>query len=155
MGLLRRGCSNLVLSLVFIAVGTVMTVVLGQVISLDCTRPEPAEIACERRSTFLWFRIGEPETVRDVQGAWVQENCGESCTYRVMLMAGQDDVPLTSAFTAGERAKVAAAEQVNRFVNSGAPTTRVSLRPNPLVLLAAVAFIVIGLAIPALSLFGR
>ncbi len=155
MALLRRGCSNLVLSLVFVAVGTVMIVVLGQVITLDCTRPEPAEITCERRSAFLWFRMGEPETIRDVQGAWVQENCGESCTYRVMLMAGQDDVPLTPAFTAGERAKVAAVEQVNGFVNSGAPTARISLRPNPLVLLAAAAFIFIGLAIPALSFFGR
>ena len=85
----------------------------------------------------------------------MQENCGDSCTYRVMLAAGDEDVPLTSAFTAGERAKVAAADQVNAFVASGVPTARITLRPNPLVLLAALAFVVIGLAIPALSLFGR
>jgi hypothetical protein len=155
MALLRRGCAGLIISLFFIAVGVVMTVVLGQVVVLDCARPEPAEIICERRSAFAGIRLGDPETIRDVQGAWVQENCGESCTYRVMLATGDEDVPLTSAFTAGERAKVAAAGQVNAFVKSGAPSARISLRPNPLVLLAALIFVVIGLAIPALSLFGR
>lgn len=155
MGLLRRGCSGLILSVVFVAIGAIFTVVFGQVVTLDCTRPEPAEITCERQSTFLGIRLSEPRTIRDVRGAWVQENCDEGCTYRVMLTAGRSDVPLTGAFTSGERSKIEIAEQINAFIAGGDPTTQISLQPNPLVLLATLIFVVIGLAIPVLSLFGR
>jgi hypothetical protein len=159
MGLLRRGCSGLILSVIFsvifVAIGAIFTVVFGQVVTLDCVRPEPAEIICERRSTFLGIRLSEPQTIRDVQGAWVQENCDEGCTYRVMLTAGRSDVPLTRAYTSDERTKVETAAQINALATGGAPTAQIILRPNPLVLLATLIFVIIGLAIPVLSLFGR
>ncbi len=151
----RRGCTTIIIALVFVVLGSVLTVVLGQTITLACTRQEPIHIICERESTFMGFRLGKPQTIEGLEGAWVEESCDEDCTYRVMLQADRGNVPLTSSYSSGASPKDEMAGRINAYVNGTQTEARITSNPEWFAMVAAASFAVIGLLLLPFGLLHR
>ena len=154
---LRGGCSGLIIGVVFVVLGSLLTVLFGQKVTLACQREEPAHIVCERSGSFLgWGVLGsKTQSISGLEGAWVESNCDEDCTYRVVLMTSRGDVPLTSSFSSGLAAKEAFADQVTAFVDSRQSSADISSGPDRLAALFSLSFVGMGLLVPVLSLLRR
>ena len=152
---LRRSCSLVVICLVFVVLGSALTVVFGQSVTLDCARDEPAYIVCERRSTFMGVPLAEPRTISGLEGAWVEEHCDDDCTYRVVLVADRGDTPLTSSFSSGASAKDEVAREVNAYVDSDQQSSMIQSRPQKLAMWMSLSFVAIGLLLPLFGLLRR
>jgi hypothetical protein len=101
----------------FVAVGLVIALFFGQVSVLECVHPEPSQVVCEKEVRLLGLVPVGRETIRDVRGAWLDDNCdSDGCTYRVVLRTDGSDVPLTSYYAAGQRAKEEMADRINTYV---------------------------------------
>jgi hypothetical protein len=137
----------------FFLMGALFFVIFARVTTLECRRPEPREIICERRSELVGAVQMRRETIRGLSGAWVDESCDDGCTYRVVLTTERGDVPLTNAYTSEQRKKIEIAEEVNLFVDSERTSFEIEDRPSILVLALPIIFMIVGPAMALINFF--
>ena len=99
--------------------------------------------------------IKEPQHIRQLRGAYVQDNCDEDgCTYRVELRTAGGTVPLTSVYSSGLEKKRSTAERINEFVDSRESKLTLQESAGWIAILASGAFLVAGLAVIILGTLG-
>lgn len=121
----------------------------GRVSSLDCRRLESTRIDCNVETRWLGWLPLEQQTVSQLQGAAVNQNCSkdrnnpnslETCVYSVDLTTAGGIVSLSPTLASGgnEQHKYDVAEQINAFVNNPAMpalrTAQSELGPQTIVL---------------------
>ena len=149
-------CALPLFGLLFLAMGCVFLLVFGRSTILDCARVEARFVTCTKQTVLLGIVPMQLENIEGVQRAWVEENCDESCTYRVVLETERRTVPLTAYYTSAKQAKYAVADQINDFLNSGETALHIQDGTGRLGIVLPVIFMVVGVvffAAGGLSLF--
>ena len=103
--------------LLFMAVGAVMVFLFGQTTELRCSKPETRVTTCELKRKLLGLVTISTKELQDVNNAFLDESCDDDgCTYRVVLLAGTNKVPMTGYYSSGWKAKREKADQITQYV---------------------------------------
>lgn len=132
-----------------VLIGAVIAITIGQVIILDCERPEGSYVICTRTSRWLGLVTVDTTALSRVENARVDEKCDhEGCTYSLRLGSGRGEIGLVSYYSSGYRSKARMAEEINTFIQDRQrPTHQWRTGPNLIGLAAAATFLVVGLAL--------
>lgn len=110
-----------IMGLVFVLMSGGMFYVFGQTTDLLCERNFSGSMQCRVARSILGISMRD-DTLEALQGAYVaqsRDNDGD-ITYRVMLVTGGGEVPLTSYTSSGYGKKASTADQINAFVQGRA-----------------------------------
>ena len=144
-----------VFGIVFAAFGVVFLYLFGQSTTLTCTHVESNWIDCTKQVTWMGRSIKEAQHIRQLRGAYVQDNCDEDgCTYRVELRTADGTVPLTSVYSSGFEEKQSAADRINAFVDSQEGELTLQESSGWIAILTAAVFLIVGLAVIVLGTLG-
>lgn len=152
---ISRLVSAVLFGAVFTACGCLMSFIFGQQTTLNCTRVESTQIECSKQSKWVGLvPLGE-ESIQNLEGARVDENCDEDgCTYRVELNTADGIVPLTSFYSSGSKSKQKTADRINAFVrNSSESSLAVEGGAGLLGILFPLIFVLAGPLIVVSGLF--
>ena len=106
-------------SLVLMLGGLAALFFAGQVTALQCGHINPFRLDCVKETNWMGFiQMGEKETIRDVRGAQVEENCDDGCTYRVQLTLRQGGIVPLTAYSYSPNAEQTAA-RINAYAEHG------------------------------------
>ncbi len=141
---MSAGCLFPVFVVLFPLIGCLAFYFLGQSTTLDCTRLESAVINCQKQNHLLGVYPLGAESIGRLQGAWVEEECDDGCTYRVVLQTEQGDVPLTSYLSSGHSSKDEIAGQINMFVYGQEPSLQIKDSAGAIGIIVPVVFILVG-----------
>ena len=105
---------------IFVGVGVLVMIGLGQVSTLQCDRIEPTQIACTLTARRFLKKHITPIPNGQLQGAEVEVHHHQKggVTYRVILITKTSKIPLTEAYTFDEGKKRQKANQIDSFINN-------------------------------------
>jgi hypothetical protein len=130
----------------FIAFGIGFLFIFGENTSLICTRTS-ASINCTIQRNWLGIINGQPQTLRQLQGATIDESCDDNCTYRVVIQTAAGPVPLTSYYSSGFEDKNEISNKINTFVKSPGQANLLVETNIGLFVLLPIAFGLVGIII--------
>jgi hypothetical protein len=109
---------NMRLSLFLILFGLVFVAFGARSITLMCFWQPDLSADCTLDLKWMGFIDFERKVIRNVQWATVQESCDDDgCTYRAVLNAPSESLPVDSVYTSGSQPRETA-EAVNDWLNS-------------------------------------
>lgn len=123
----RGGRNKLSSSITLILAGVLIIILWGNLVILQCDRPQSTPVACQLTSANLLRQDITLIPPGHLQGAEVQRRHKRrrlNNTYRVILVTKEDRIPLTPGYSTGERGKQEKASQINTFVKN---TQQISL----------------------------
>ncbi len=115
-----------ILGVLFILISGGIVYGFGQTTDLLCERNPSGSMRCRIARSLLGISLSD-RPLEALQGAYVSESRDSDgdITYRVMLETGSGDVPLTAYTSSGYNKKATAADEINQFVEGGAPSLAV------------------------------
>jgi hypothetical protein len=142
-----RRLRTVIFGLLFALMGVAFLFIFGQRIDLVCRRQERQAVTCEKAQSFLGIIPWKKERFTGITGAYVDENCSDSCKYRVVFTTARGVVPLTGAYTSGYNAKAQMVSQIDGFFTYD--ESRLVLQDGPSVVGVAAPglFILVGVLI--------
>jgi hypothetical protein len=89
-----------------------------------------------------------------VEQAWIDRNCDEDCTYRIVLTTAEGDVPVSEMYSSGYGDKRQMADAINAYLEDGG-SDAVDFKSGGMGFFIAIPFIfiAIGLVTMARSVF--
>lgn len=89
---------------------------MGFTSKTTCEHIEPEQVECTiSRTIYSIIPVGSV-TANRVSQAWVDRNCDEDCTYRVVLTSADGDVPVTDMYSSGYEDKRQLADEINAYL---------------------------------------
>ncbi|MCS6812096.1 MAG: hypothetical protein NZ772_00750 [Cyanobacteria bacterium] len=115
----------MLLNVPFLLSGLTAILILGEVAILTCTRLEPSQVACKLTNGRLLGKQVTQIPAGKLQRADVSvaKDDDDGDTYRVVLVTETGTIPLTWAYSSGQRGKRQKAEQINAFLANPEQTT--------------------------------
>jgi hypothetical protein len=115
------------ISVIFVAVGLLITYLMGIVTTLECTRSASTQ-SCHMQNTWMGLVTLSTRGVAGLDSAYVQESCdSDGCTYRVAFETSSGELPLGAAYSSGQSGKREKADLVNAFIKDPAiPSVKVA-----------------------------
>jgi len=137
---------HLILSVIFVGAGLFFLYLLGQQITLICTRTGAME-QCTLHTSWMNLVQLNNRTIEGIRSAWVEDQCDEDgCAYRVVMRTDQGEIPLGQAFSSGKASKQRKAEQINAFASQQSHALKVSEGGGGWILIPLV-FVIIGIGL--------
>ena len=122
-----------------------------------CEYIEPEQIDCAISRTIYSLAPVGTVTAHGVNQAWVDRNCDEDCTYRVVLTTEDGDVPVTDMYSSGYDDKRQLADDINTYLaasGSDPVEFRSSIMSSMgIFILLPILFFIIGVLTMARSFF--
>ena len=144
--MLRTKVLVILFGLAFIIVALIILFAFGTTGILQCERVEPTLVSCVKQVKWLSIVPRAEERIPGLQGAWVDESCDDSCTYRVVLITERGNVPLTDYYSSGRQSKEEKAARINRFVQGWEKTLEMEDGGGLWVVLVSAVFMIAGMA---------
>jgi hypothetical protein len=104
--------------IVFTAVGIFITYLVGLVSTLECSKATGGKATCTLTTSFMNLHTVKQQSIQELKSAYMDESCDDSCTYRVILVTGYGDQPLTSSLDSDHSGKQRMIDQVNKFTSN-------------------------------------
>jgi hypothetical protein len=141
----RGGLLIAVLGAVFVLMSGVMFYTFGQTSDLQCERDLSGSMQCRLARSLLGIPLSD-RPVEALQGAYVSESRDSDgdTTYKIMLVTGGGDIPLTAYTSSGYRKKASLVNDVNRYVEGRASTLNVS-QGGTIGMIASAVFLLVSL----------
>jgi hypothetical protein len=110
-----------IFGLFFVIMSGAMFYGFGQTTDLLCNRNLSGSMQCRLARSLLGISLSD-SPLEALQSAYVAQSRDSDgdVTYRVMLVTGSGEVPLTSYTSSGYRKKASAADQINEFIQGRA-----------------------------------
>jgi hypothetical protein len=110
-----------IMGLVFVIVSIGMFYIFGQTTDLLCERSLSGSMQCRLARSLLGISLRD-DPLEALESAYVAQSRDSDgdVTYRVMLVTGGGEIPLTSYTSSGYRKKASIADQINKFVQGRA-----------------------------------
>ncbi len=135
---LGTGILATLLGLTFIWLG-------GQVSSLSCTRLETTRIDCQLQRQFLGAISANQQVLIKLSGTELKEDCDESCTYWIELLAEDKNIRLTPFSSYNQSAVQVEQQYIDDLLNNSDLTSfkHVS-KPSWMLFLSGIPLIGVG-----------
>lgn len=138
--------TSLLVAIVLLVCGLLLVFLAGRVSTLSCSR-ETGSIHCLLSSRLLDQYLPRETVLNNLQSAYVDESCDDSCSYRVRLITANDDTPFTTTLDSNRTEKQALADQINQFIQDSSQKSLILVSDVGLWPYAGMIVTVIGLFI--------
>lgn len=154
---------SLFAGIVLVIVGLVFLVLVGQVVQVNCSRAAGGT-NCSIQNMFLGFIPLGSQQVNGVSAAALGESCAvkdvltNGCAYRVELVQGGVNTPVTNIYLSGQSGAQQAMQQINTYIQSGSSDPMTINASGPLSLINIVfpiGMIILGILLARYQIRGR
>lgn len=123
----RGGVTLLVIGVLMLLSLPLWVYFLGRTTTLTCERPPSGSPRCALTRTVLGLTV-EEQPLEALSGAYVSDSRDSDgdTTYRIVLLSGRQEIPLTNYWSSGYRKKQNTVNEINAFVEkTRSPTLEV------------------------------
>jgi hypothetical protein len=99
--------------------GLLFLYLIGQKTHITCARLSDSEVSCDITSVWMGSITVSSKEVSHVRNAYVESSYDsedDSTTYRVVLRSSEGDVPVSLAYSSGNKSKNELANEINSFI---------------------------------------
>ena len=108
--------SSLLLAVILTVIGLLMFFMAGRATTLNCSRKD-ADTKCLLTSNILNRYFQKEMSIPNLQSAYVEEDCSDDCSYRVILVTSSGEQPLTNTSDSDQTDKQHITDQINTFLS--------------------------------------